>query len=44
MGRVTPKEMAQAADEGDEAVRQAIAHAGGYLGIGVSNFVESLSV
>jgi glucokinase len=40
--RVTPKEMAAAADAGDDAVRQAITRAAGYLGIGVANLVTAL--
>ena len=40
--RVTPKEMAAAAEGGDEAVRDAISRAAGYLGIGVANVVTIL--
>jgi glucokinase len=41
-GRVTPEEMAAAARAGDEAVREAIVRAAGYLGIGVVNLVVAL--
>ncbi len=41
-GKVTPKEMAQAAAEGDEAVRQAIVRAARFLGIGISQVVTTL--
>ncbi len=40
--RVSPKEMAAAAESGDEAVREAIARAARYLGIAVSNVVTIL--
>jgi glucokinase len=39
---VTPKEMAAAAEAGDEAVRQAIIRAAEFLGIGVANVVTIL--
>lgn len=39
---VTPKEMAQAAEAGDEAVRDALLRAAEYLGIGVANVVTAL--
>jgi glucokinase len=42
VGRVTPKEMAAAAQNGDDAVRDAITRAAGYLGIGVANVVTIL--
>jgi glucokinase len=38
-GRVTPREMAQAAAEGDEAVRAVLVRAAEYLGIGVANVI-----
>jgi glucokinase len=41
-GRVTPREMAQAAEAGDEAVRRALVRAATYLGIGVANVVVVL--
>jgi glucokinase len=41
-GRVTPKEMAQAAEAGDEAVGASITRAAEYLGIGVANMVLAL--
>lgn len=40
--RVSPRLMAQAADSGDEAIRDAIVRAAGYLGIGVANVVTAL--
>jgi glucokinase len=40
--RITPREMAAAADAGDETVRQAITRAAGYLGVGVANLVTAL--
>ena len=40
--RVTPKEMAQAAEGGDEAVREELIRAAEYVGIGVSNMVITL--
>jgi glucokinase len=40
--RVTPKEMAAAAAAGDEAVRDALARAAGYIGIGVANIITAL--
>ena len=40
--RITPKEMAAAAEAGDEAVRQSIIRAAKYLGIGVANLVSAL--
>lgn len=42
VGRITPSEMAAAAEAGDEAVREAILRAAGYLGIGVANVVTVL--
>ncbi len=42
MSRITPKEMAAAAEAGDEAIRDAIVRAAGYLGIGVANVVTVL--
>jgi glucokinase len=41
-GRVTPKEMALAAEAGDTAVREALVRAATYLGIGVANVVTVL--
>ena len=41
-GRVTPKEMAEAAKSGDEAVLDALRRAAEYLGIGVSNVMVTL--
>jgi glucokinase len=41
-GRVTPREMAQAAELGDEDVRDAIERAARYLGIGIANVVVTL--
>jgi glucokinase len=41
-GQITPKEMAAAAEAGDEAVRDAILRAADYLGIGVANVVTVL--
>jgi len=38
-GRITPKNMAQAAAQGDAAVRGAIVRAGRYLGIGIANVI-----
>jgi glucokinase len=40
--KITPKEMVAAAEGGDEAVRDAISRAAGYLGIGVANVVTIL--
>ena len=40
--RVTPREMAQAADAGDEAVREALVRAAETIGIGVANVVSVL--
>jgi glucokinase len=40
--RVTPKEMAQAAEAGDEAVREELVRAAEYVGIGVANVVVVL--
>lgn len=40
--RVTPREMGQAAEAGDEAVREALVRAAEYLGIGVANVVSVL--
>ena len=42
LDRITPREMAAAAQAGDEAVRHAIVRAAGYLGIGVANLVTAL--
>jgi glucokinase len=41
-GKITPKEMAAAADNGDDAVRDAILRAADYLGTGVANVVTVL--
>ena len=41
-GRVTPKELAAAVAAGDVAVRDAVARAANYLGIGVANVVTIL--
>jgi len=38
--RITPKEMAEAANAGDEAVRDALVQAAEYLGIGIANVVS----
>lgn len=40
--RVTPKEMAQAAEAGDEAVREVLVQAAEYIGIGIANVVTIL--
>jgi glucokinase len=40
--RITPKEMAAAAEAGDAAIGDAIRRAAGYLGIGVANVVTTL--
>ncbi len=40
--RVTTKEMAMAAERGDETVKEAIIRAAQYLGIGVSNLIVTL--
>jgi glucokinase len=40
--RVTPREMAAAAAEGDEAVRAALTRASEYIAIGIANMVVSL--
>jgi glucokinase len=40
---ITPKEMGAAARAGDTAVREAIARAAGWLGIGVANVVNALA-
>jgi glucokinase len=40
--KITPREMARAADLGDEAVREEIIRAAQYLGIGVANLVTAL--
>ncbi len=42
VSRITAKEMAAAAEGGDEAVREAIVRAAGYLGIGVANVITAL--
>ena len=39
---VTPRQMAAAAEAGDEAVREVIVCAGGYLGIGIANVVNAI--
>jgi glucokinase len=39
---VTPREMRQAAEAGDEPIKAAIVRAAGYLGIGVANMVLAL--
>ena len=41
-GQVSPKTMAEAARAGDQAVREAIIRAAGYLGIGASNMIVAL--
>ena len=41
-GAVTPKEIAAAAEAGDEALRAAIGRMAGYLGIGVANVITAL--
>jgi glucokinase len=41
-GRVSPREMAQAAEMGDTAVREVLVRAGEYIGIGVVNVVVML--
>ncbi len=41
-GKVTPKEMAEAAAQGDEAVRTAIVRAARFLGIGIAQVVTTL--
>lgn len=41
-GAVTPREMALAAAAGDDAVREALVRAAGYIGIGVANVVVVL--
>lgn len=40
--RVTPREMARAADCGDEAVADVIRSAAGYIGIGVANIIGAI--
>lgn len=40
--RVTPREMAAAAEAGDEAVREALGRAAKYIGIGVANVITML--
>jgi glucokinase len=40
--RVTPREMAAAAEAGEEAIREALVRAARYLGIGVANIVTAL--
>jgi len=42
VSRVTPKEMADAAEAGDSDVRAALARAAEYLGIGIANIVTAL--
>ena len=41
-GRVTPREMALAAEAGDDAVREELVRAAGYLGIAVANVIVVL--
>jgi glucokinase len=41
-GRVSPKEIGAAAEQGDEAVSDAVRCAAGYLGIGVANVITML--
>jgi glucokinase len=41
-GRITPREMAQAADAGDEGVRDVLLRAAEFLGIGIANVVVTL--
>jgi glucokinase len=41
-GEVTPKRMAEAAEAGDEAVRDAIARIAAWLAIGIANIVQAL--
>jgi len=41
-GKITPKEMAAAAEAGDEAVREGILRAAEFLGIGVANVIAVL--
>ncbi len=41
-GKVTPREMGEAAAAGDEVVREAIVRAARYLGIGAANLVTAL--
>jgi glucokinase len=41
-GRITPREMAAAAEQGDSAVEEAVLRAADYLGIGVANVVVVL--
>ena len=42
VSRITPREMAQAAEAGDDAVRDVLTRAAEYLGIGVANVVVTL--
>lgn len=42
VARITPREMAQAAEAGDDAVRGVLTRAAEYLGIGVANVVVAL--
>ena len=42
ISKITPREMAAAAEAGDEAVREAIVRAAQYLGIGVANIVTAI--
>ncbi len=42
ISRITPREMAEAARAGDDAVEAAIVRAAGYLGIGVANIVTAI--
>jgi glucokinase len=42
VSRITPREMAQAAGAGDDAVRDVLVRAAEYLGIGVANVVVTL--
>jgi glucokinase len=41
-GRLTTREMAMAAEQGEQAVQQAIQRASGYLAIGIANVVTAL--
>lgn len=41
-GKITPKEMGEAAEAGDESVREALIQAATYVGIGVANVVTIL--
>jgi glucokinase len=41
-GKISPKEMAEAAQAGDESVREVLTRAAAYVGIGVANVVTIL--